>query len=243
MKQDVYHVVDYVRGGDVVVDAGAYIGAFALFVKNVCPGATVICLEPVPGNFAILRANVGQEAIAEQVALVGVPGLVTVYDFGLDASGCHSIYDLGIDGAVPVEVEGVTLVQVLHKHNVGHLRFLKMDCQGAEFDVVPNTPHDALLTIDYIAMEVHRIIASTDRILGTIPDHRVKMNRMYRHLLRTHVPVRGNVERDSVQLWANRRLVDKITAYWLTLKYWVLSILYGVLRSTWSGLRRASTRR
>jgi len=59
MRRDEYHVADYVRDGDLVIDVGAYIGAFALHVKQICPGARVLCLEPMPSNFAALQENMG----------------------------------------------------------------------------------------------------------------------------------------------------------------------------------------
>src|SRR3954447_7281315 len=69
MLTDEYHVRDFVRPGDVVLDVGANIGALAPFVKDVCPGGRVLCFEPMPGNFAVLESNVADIAEAERVAL------------------------------------------------------------------------------------------------------------------------------------------------------------------------------
>jgi len=206
MQRGVYHVADYVRDGDWVVDVGAYIGAFAVHVKNHCPGARLLCIEPMPSNFPTLVQNAGDIAITEQVALTGKAEPITLYDFGLDASACHSIYDLGVDGATAVEVTGMTLAQVLDKHGIDRVRFLKSDCQGAEFDIFPNTPSEVLSRVDYIAMEVHHAISKTGVQLGEIPEQREKKRRLFTHLQKTHVPVHGDLQRGSVQVWCRRGL-------------------------------------
>jgi len=213
MERDEYHAADYVRAGDWVIDVGPYIGAFALYVKDICPGARILCFEPMPGNFAALRENLAGLAIAEPIAIVGQAGPTVIYDFGADASACHSIYDLGVEGAAAVEVPGETLAQVLSRHGIEHVRFLKLDCQGAEFDIIPSTPRSVLARIDYIAMEVHRTIAKTGVELGTIPGHREKRRRLQRHLRRTHAPLHGDIARDSIQVWGNHKLRSKAGRY------------------------------
>ena len=207
MQRDPYHVTEFVQDGDVVLDVGAYIGAFALFVKERCPTARVISLEPMPSNFAALKENAGNQVTVQQVALVGRSGPVTMYDFGPDASACHSIYSLGLEDAKPVEVPGETLENLLRRHGLERLQFLKLDCQGAEFEILPNTPHEILDRIDYIAVEVHRGIAKTGVVLGRVPEHKGKRRRLYAHLLTTHFPICGDIDRDSVQVWTHRRLV------------------------------------
>ncbi|HEV2727438.1 MAG TPA: FkbM family methyltransferase, partial [Solirubrobacterales bacterium] len=45
------------RDGDTVIDVGANIGMFTLFVASSCPGARVLAFEPVPELFESLREN------------------------------------------------------------------------------------------------------------------------------------------------------------------------------------------
>ncbi len=53
-----YDPVD-LREQPFVIDAGANIGLFALFVKLRCPGAEILAFEPSPETAAILRQNIG----------------------------------------------------------------------------------------------------------------------------------------------------------------------------------------
>ncbi|MFC8616108.1 amino acid adenylation domain-containing protein [Micromonospora purpureochromogenes] len=60
------------RPGATVLDVGANIGMFSLFVHTVCPDATIHAFEPVPSVADVLRRNVTE---------FGVPA--TVHGFGL----------------------------------------------------------------------------------------------------------------------------------------------------------------
>ncbi|SCF34910.1 methyltransferase, FkbM family/amino acid adenylation domain-containing protein [Micromonospora purpureochromogenes] len=60
------------RPGATVLDVGANIGMFSLFVHTVCPDATIHAFEPVPSVADVLRRNVAE---------FGVPA--TVHSFGL----------------------------------------------------------------------------------------------------------------------------------------------------------------
>jgi len=208
MKQDVYHVRKLVRTGDTVLDIGAYTGLFALSIKDVCPGARVVSVEPEPENYAALQENIrGTDVLAVNVALVGEPGVVTLKNYGLEASACHSIFDLTPGEGEFISVEGITLSQLLEKYEIQAIRVLKLDCQGAEFDILSAASRELLEKIDFISMEVHWAIADTRRILGKIPDFENKRERMYRNLYSTHLPVLGNIGQDSMQLWSTRRLL------------------------------------
>jgi FkbM family methyltransferase len=218
--RDIYHTRQFLRPGGVVLDIGAYIGDFAASVKAHNPSAQLFCLEPHPDNFHMLQQNVlGLDHITiEQSALVAKPGPVILHDFGSDASACHSIYSLGRSDARRIEATGQSLTGLLQRHHLDHVDFMKLDCQGAEFEILPATPSHILHRIDYIALEVHHAIAKVGEQLGTVPQSSEKAHRLYRHLLHTHVPVWGEIHRDSVQVWARRELAPMTTKLKFRLK-------------------------
>lgn len=49
-----------IRDGDTVVDIGANIGLFALFVDRSGARANILCFEPAPATFAVLERNVAR---------------------------------------------------------------------------------------------------------------------------------------------------------------------------------------
>jgi FkbM family methyltransferase len=73
---------EIVRSGStpIIVDAGANIGAAALWFAKEYPAAHVIAVEPEPGNFSVLRRNVEREPriVAVPAAVGSTKGFVSV---------------------------------------------------------------------------------------------------------------------------------------------------------------------
>src|SRR6478736_789618 len=65
LYQDIFVLNVYLQHGitlpehSVVIDGGANIGLFSLFVLEKCPTATIHAFEPAPKTFALLKANLG----------------------------------------------------------------------------------------------------------------------------------------------------------------------------------------
>ena len=53
-------------------------------------------------------------------------------------------------------VNRVTLEDIFETYGLERCDFLKMDCEGAEFDIFYNCSEETLSRIDQIAMEVHQ---------------------------------------------------------------------------------------
>ncbi|MDG4757303.1 non-ribosomal peptide synthetase [Micromonospora sp. WMMD710] len=60
------------RPGATVLDVGANIGMFSLFVHTVCPDATIHAFEPVPSVAEVLRRNVAEFGVPATVHAVGL---------------------------------------------------------------------------------------------------------------------------------------------------------------------------
>jgi phthiocerol/phenolphthiocerol synthesis type-I polyketide synthase E len=81
--------------GSVVLDVGANVGVFSLFVHAECPDARILAFEPVPPLFRLLEANLarhGVRATAHPYALADTPGraLVTYYPNSSGLSSLHA---------------------------------------------------------------------------------------------------------------------------------------------------------
>jgi FkbM family methyltransferase len=137
-----------VEEGDIVVDAGANIGAFTKSIIKKNP-KIVYCIEPDTRMFETLKEN-----------LTGYN--VTLINKGLaeqnGESNFTSFYN-EVGNKVPttgVLAEGVTFKSVLEENNITHIDFLKIDIEGAEYDVFSKDNKDWILNnIDKIAGEWH----------------------------------------------------------------------------------------
>ena len=202
MEKDIYQIKDYVKNHDIVLDVGAYTGIFASFVKGIFPNTKIICIEPIPDNFTELKKNLGDSVIAEEAALMHKSGKIKMFDYGLKSSACHSIYRFGFFKGKKIEVKTITLEEIIKKNNIDKINYLKFDCQGSEFDIIPNINPGTLAKIDYIGLEVHKGIANTTSMLGYIPQSKKKIERMNMHLSKTHKLIQSNPD-GTIQIWKN----------------------------------------
>lgn len=141
-----------------IVDAGANIGAASLYFRERFPSAAVIAIEPDPGNFAILQANVSDRG----VQLIQAALWPVVEDLGLD-------FSISAECAVRVrqceykDVNVVTqksLVSVLTPlaiiESCGSIDILKLDIEGAEADIfAPGRDLSWLQHVQTIVIELH----------------------------------------------------------------------------------------
>jgi FkbM family methyltransferase len=136
-------------GGAVVVDIGAQVGLFTL--KAAAFAKSVSSYEPGSSNFRLLKENVERNSLhnvqLHQTALWSSKGKVKFTE-----GGAGFVSDLGGTRA-DYEVETTTLDSVVAE--AGHVDLLKMDIEGAEYDVFPHCEAGTLRRIEKIVAEVH----------------------------------------------------------------------------------------
>lgn len=208
IDSDVYGCSNLLRPGDVVFDVGAYIGDFSSYVSRACPCIKVYAFEPIKRNFEMLKKNAPDDAVLLPYAIVGNNRDVVIFDFGDESSACHSVYDMGCSNSVETHVQGRTLESIMNEYNVDNIRFLKLDCQGAEYDIIYHCPAETLKMVDYIGLEVHEHIANNTAVLGSIPNAHLLRSELIKRLMETHLPIKGNILVDSIQVWQASRLMS-----------------------------------
>ncbi len=139
---------------NVVIDIGGHIGSFSLLVGK--SGALVYTYEPDPLNYLALLDNIELNNLpnvkAYNLAVSGIPGLVPLYKHRHNTAA-HSI--LATDNNTPISVPCTTLVDILDHNNISSCTFLKLDCEGAEYEILLNTPLNYLSKIERISLEFH----------------------------------------------------------------------------------------
>ena len=148
----------------VVVDVGANAGYFALYLLANAPGATVYAYEPVSGNFGVLERNRATNAeIAKnlhvfQMAVLGTPR--ASIDLHVQANKEHSMVASVHGGMIgestrTVRIGAISLAQIVESMPGKAIDLLKLDCEGAEYEIMFETPRDALDRVRRIVMETH----------------------------------------------------------------------------------------
>ena len=145
---------DYVpRKDDTIVDIGANIGCFTLAAASKTPNGKIISIEPFPANIELLKTNIKLNRLYNvhivTAAITDKVGQIELH-IGHD-TGMHSLkFDTG-RGAICVK--GMRLEDIFTEYKIEWCNFLKIDCEGAEFDFLPTLPSHVWERIERIVME------------------------------------------------------------------------------------------
>lgn len=156
----------YTRGGfeigpgDTIVDIGANVGVFTLWVASRSPEARVIAVEPSSRLCSALRKNLASSRARNvtviEAACGGRHGEATLYRRGSEVANslyCRDAY--GSRFTVLARVPVVTLDEVFDDCGVGSCALLKLDCEGAEYEILLGARRETLLKMSRISMEYH----------------------------------------------------------------------------------------
>ena len=64
----------------------------------------------------------------------------------------HSIYG---NGKNSIKIKSTTLGNVMTENQISNCNMLKMDCEGAEFEIIESLSDDELLKIEKLCLEYH----------------------------------------------------------------------------------------
>jgi FkbM family methyltransferase len=143
-----------IEPGGAVVDVGANIGIFSLYAVHKKAGA-VFAYEPNSESFAYLLHNIRanrleQRVIARQFAVVGAPG--GQVRFPTRSSMYNAI--ITQDSAAEYElVDTIGLGAILAQS--GPISLLKLDCEGAEYEILFSADETSYAAVRHIRLEYH----------------------------------------------------------------------------------------
>jgi FkbM family methyltransferase len=153
------------RPGEVIVDIGANVGTFALAAACVFPQAPIICVEPEASAYARLEDNVRRNGFSQirtaHAACGGASGEQVLYARQLQMhtpAALSTLYTIDNYGSVfaPIAtVPVVSLDRLFSTYEIDACGLLKLDCEGAEYEILLNASRDVLSKIRRISMEYH----------------------------------------------------------------------------------------
>lgn len=141
----------------MIVDVGGNIGAFTLYAAAKSPDAKILALEPEQQNLRVLQSNIERNDLQKRVTALslgigdGTP--VTLYTFEADQGG-NSVYRTK-EGGTPVMIQTVSLGTLFAKNGIAVCDYLKLDCEGAEYEALYATSDEDLRKIRCMGIEYH----------------------------------------------------------------------------------------
>jgi len=133
----------------VVIDIGAHIGGTSILCAK--RGAEVYAYEPEKENFKLLTENVVKNGFENKIhctkKAVGNKGKRTLYLH----SGNSGKASLSEKSKTTEQIDCIPISDVFK--NISHCDFLKIDCEGAEYEFIKDIPFEK---VSQISMELHK---------------------------------------------------------------------------------------
>lgn len=142
-----------------IVDIGGHIGSFSRRAKNMFPAAMLYSFEPFEENYEMLQRNTKDlGGVCIENCAIGGSRYASEFkicaNHGTNNSGGTQIVwsDNKEDGSIPQ----ISLSEVFDKYNLDTIDILKLDCEGSEYDIIPEAYKSGLLDkVRYMALEYH----------------------------------------------------------------------------------------
>jgi FkbM family methyltransferase len=149
-----------------IVDLGANVGFFTLFAAMRFPRSPIVSVEPYPPSADALAANVRENRLSNckilRVAVSNARGTVAFGSTSPVPNPVNARITPGatVDGTQYVAAPTITLDDLLREHVSGDVAFMKLDIEGAEYDVLYGASDAALARIKRIALETEELDAA-----------------------------------------------------------------------------------
>lgn len=154
LTQEYTHQGFDIKNNDLVLDIGAHIGLFALFASQFCKGGKIFCFEPIKENYELLLENIKLNNIENifpyNVAVTKTTSHVKI--FRNDDESGHSMF---LDNENFVTVDSKSLNDIFLENEIHNCDFLKLDCEGAEYEIIDSMLPDHIKKIKKTVIEYH----------------------------------------------------------------------------------------
>ena len=159
------------RPGDLVLDVGANQGFFSCYAAQ--KGARVIAFEPDRTSFAMLERNLTRNNFSTRVtarreaigAEAGVTNFFVSPMLGGGMNTTSAVFASRFDHVKSEPVSCVTLSDVLGENKEERIRLCKLDCEGAELEILRSLKPDEAARIDAFALEYHSAAYQVEELI------------------------------------------------------------------------------
>jgi FkbM family methyltransferase len=118
----------------VILDVGAHIGCFTIWIKRMRPDARMFSFEPEGENFAVLKRNISENNLSG-VSLINAAVWAETGTASFHVP-THAPNLSCVDQSGEVQVTTVTLDEFVNERGLDRVDLLKLDCEGAEYELL-----------------------------------------------------------------------------------------------------------
>ncbi len=146
---------------EVLFDIGGHIGSASVYFAQRFPRTRIFTFEPAPDNFELLKLNtapypnirVFNFGLGSRSGNFSMKGL----EHGLDTGGRSLIPEAGLGGNRLLEVQIRSVGDFLRENAITKVDFIKIDTEGAEYDILTAFPEQILKEVQWMIGELHDV--------------------------------------------------------------------------------------
>lgn len=188
LDRDYEHYGVDLQKGWRIMDIGGGLGDFTIYAANV-PESHIYAFEPFPESYQLLQENLQLNQIHNASVYAQAVGAENGHLSLVTGSGVAVRHSTSLnDGIGDMVVESITLDDALANLGEDQIDFLKMDCEGGEYDILFNASDSTLDRIQNICMEYHdNLTAHTHHELVTFLSEKGYRVKTYRNPAHTEI--------------------------------------------------------
>lgn len=154
----IYIRKDYgnIPNDSIIVDIGANIGVFSIFASKNGKNNIIYSYEPIEETYSHLQENIILNDCKDSIIPFNyaIASKKEKRKMFLVDSVNNTIIESN-SNLPSVEIESITLEDVFKDNNLERIDLLKLDCEGAEYEIFYNLPDNLFSKIKEIKMEFH----------------------------------------------------------------------------------------
>lgn len=152
------------RAKGAVIDIGGHLGFFSLYASLLNPTVPIYCFEPHIGNFELLKKNLKDNRVRNVTAKnLAVSNQIGEVDLLISKEDLNHSIVRAIEPTNEVQkVQTITLEKIFDRHHIGHCDLIKIDCEGAEFPILEDSPPAIFDRVSHIFLEYHDWVPNGD---------------------------------------------------------------------------------
>lgn len=148
---------------DIVVDIGAHKGYFTIYASHKASQGKIFAFEPFPSNYGLLKKNLKinncKNVECYQLGIGRAKAKEQLYlgtNMGQGNSILKNQYN-NFGKCKIIDISVIRLQDIFTYCKIDHIDFLKMDIEGAEYDIFTHTSSRIFSKIKFISMEYHNV--------------------------------------------------------------------------------------
>lgn len=151
------------KDGDVVIDIGGNIGTVSIYLAKKYPFLKIYAFEPVKQNYENFLKNIELNNINKDIIKVFNLAITkdrrdVILTSPFYNSGASNIYDNYSNGIVlnnDISIKSITFDDIFANNNISKCKLLKIDCEGAEYEILYSANIENLKNCEYMRAEFH----------------------------------------------------------------------------------------